>query len=467
MIIDTCIIGVNDNKDYYESFPIVSRVWREVCNIRVVLIFVGNSIPAALEPYKQDIVLFPPIDGVNDVFVAQAVRLLAPCILEKCRGVIISDIDIIPINKQYFCDYVASIEYDKLVVHRRYAYNTILERIPLCYVSGGYQGWKKVFKCHNMEDIRVTLKAWAKDQEIEGVVGGKGWHLDEHKLFQYVSLHPNKEDIITFDDEETHFDRLDRTYFDRADVNKVKYLKYTDYHMQHPYRKYKTLIDQVVKYLINPITVYSRHPFLRLINKHKIKTVAHVGCKSWSDVLEDAKIFSGARFITIDCNPANIEEIKKKVASIKDVDLKQRLQFIPVGVTSEYHQQRSFSLSHRTFCKLREGTEDQRINIPGVRLLDVCRVENVPQVDLLCINANGHELQVLEGYLDKFENVSYVMVHTVQANLDVEKVKYTDTTSFEELNSWMNLHSFIEGVRYLKSDWEQVVLFVNRKMIPK
>ena len=95
MKIDTVILSSNDNKDYLDFWPIVSEAWSNF-GVEPILIYTG----------EEDINLSGNIvklnsKKINSAFLAQNIRLLFPGILNN-RTCIISDIDNLPLSKDYF-----------------------------------------------------------------------------------------------------------------------------------------------------------------------------------------------------------------------------------------------------------------------------------------------------------------------------------------------------------------------------
>ena len=93
MKIDKVILASNNNKDYLDFWPIVSEAWLRM-DIEPVLIYTGK------EKIKLDgnVINFH-IDGIDPVFVAQNIRILAPALFED-KNSITSDIDDLPLSKK-------------------------------------------------------------------------------------------------------------------------------------------------------------------------------------------------------------------------------------------------------------------------------------------------------------------------------------------------------------------------------
>ena len=209
MIIDTCLLASNLNKNYYQFYPLCRLVWKELCGISTRLALIGDHIPEYLAPYTDEIILIPPFNGLNDVFLAQAIREYYPCIMNDCKGIIMSDIDMLPMSRSYFIDTVKDIPQDQFVIYRDQVLNGIQE-IPMCYCAGSPQAFRNLFKCETMEDIKRELTKVAEGHTFDSQHGGQGWIVDQLNLYKTVTEHQPQDQISRITDEETGFTRLDR-----------------------------------------------------------------------------------------------------------------------------------------------------------------------------------------------------------------------------------------------------------------
>ena len=103
MKLDCVLTAVNENTLYLDFIPFFVDTWNKLypdVDVKVVLIM--SEIPSNLEKYKNNIILFKPIPSINTSFISQYIRMLYPCILNYKNGVMITDIDIIPMNKVYY-----------------------------------------------------------------------------------------------------------------------------------------------------------------------------------------------------------------------------------------------------------------------------------------------------------------------------------------------------------------------------
>ena len=171
------LVSSDMNKNYLSFFPIVHLLWNKLIGIKVKLILINNIIQKYLEKYKDDIILFRPIKNMNTAFQAQCIRLLYPCLFKDDDIILISDIDILPINKSFFNIKVK----DKFIIMRD-AYQT-QNMFGMCHNIAKSIIWRQVFKVYNEKDIILRLKDWYnKDYKINKV--NQYWYTDQKKLIK-------------------------------------------------------------------------------------------------------------------------------------------------------------------------------------------------------------------------------------------------------------------------------------------
>jgi len=252
MLIDTCLVSCNLNDFYLDFFPVVNKCWNDICNIRCILILIANEVPKKLIPFKDDIILFPPIQGIHDALVAQLIREIYPCILSNAKGIIMSDIDLIPLNKSFYLDNVKNINDDTFVVYRDVLLND--GQIAMCFNGATSTIWKDVwqhfgFTINNEEDIRILIKHLCSSLYFDGRPGYHGWFTDQLILYRLVMNYKMKTDkVIILKDTENGWNRLDRADTEYIKNNKEDILtevnnnKYSDYHLPRPWNQYKDFI---------------------------------------------------------------------------------------------------------------------------------------------------------------------------------------------------------------------------------
>ena len=270
MRLSACLVSCDLNPLYLDFFPVIRQLWMEVVGVRIKLVLIADAIPPALDAWADDIVLFPPLPGINTAFQAQCIRLLYPALMEpEADGgaVIISDMDMVPMCRRYYTDSIASLPDNNFAVYRGNVLISDSAQIAICYNAARPAVWGEIFGSPNgridgIEDVRRILADWAGQcPEYDGRHGGQGWSFDQRVLFERVrtwaSRAPNKTRITVLNDVETGFQRLDRLDLMRAgalsmaQAERIRDHLYTDYHLLRPNADFKAVNDRIVQILLN------------------------------------------------------------------------------------------------------------------------------------------------------------------------------------------------------------------------
>lgn len=203
------IVACDSNPDYLCYWELARNSWVNIVGIKCTLVLVANEIPEWL-PYKEDVVLFKPIPGMHTAFQAQCIRNLWPGLVETDGGaVIISDIDMMALQRSYFADNVDGVPDDCFVVYRGLYHQ--YKAIWMCYVAGTPAVWREIFGCSSEGDVRALLCEWYAGSGYTGKHGGDGWYVDQWKLYEYVYTRWNKR-LVVFTDEQLGFRHLDKIH---------------------------------------------------------------------------------------------------------------------------------------------------------------------------------------------------------------------------------------------------------------
>lgn len=241
MKLDYVITAVNENKTYLDFLPIFVKTWNKLYpNVIVKVVLIAQKIPNELLAYKDSILLFEPIKNVSTAFTSQIIRILYPSIINCKNGVLITDIDMLPMNNSYYTKNIASIGNNKFVQYR----GNILsdkKQIPICYNIATPETWSDIFGVSSLRDIRSFIKKVSDDNIIVEGRGKKGWFLDQltlhHKVIKWDAKTNN---YVRLNESQTGFERLCRSQnFDLKSRRKdIVAGKYTDYHCYAPMSKY-------------------------------------------------------------------------------------------------------------------------------------------------------------------------------------------------------------------------------------
>ena len=116
MKIDKCLVACDLNKIYTDFYPLVKKYWKHIVDIDTILILIADDIPSELKEFSEDIIVFAPIPDIPTAFQAQCIRILYPALLNN--NIIISDMDLICLNKRYYVDNVENFDESNFIIYR-------------------------------------------------------------------------------------------------------------------------------------------------------------------------------------------------------------------------------------------------------------------------------------------------------------------------------------------------------------
>jgi hypothetical protein len=244
MEIGTVLTATDTNPLYLEFVPLFIKSWSILFpEVDIIIVLIADSIPDILKEYSSNIRLVSPIPDMHTAFQAQCIRLLYPRYITREQGVLITDMDMIPLNRSYYEDPIKNIDPSAFVAYR----NVLLpHEIPICYNIALPNTWKKVFETD-------TLESWYTEVNYDGNHGGQGWSSDQLKLIQRYNEYSGLKYIL---DDTIRMKRLDRSDIlskNKDEIQKnVINRKYSDYHCLRPYSEYKKLNDFIVECLLKP-----------------------------------------------------------------------------------------------------------------------------------------------------------------------------------------------------------------------
>ena len=251
MKLDCVLTAVNENPLYIDFIPIFIKTWKKLYpDIDVKIILIAERIPDKFLEYKKNIILFKPIENVLTSFTSQYIRLLYPCILNYKNGVMITDMDILPMNSTYYTENIKLYDNTNFIYYRGDI--CLCDReIAMCYNVATPLVWKEIFNISSIDDIRLRIKEVSDNNVIIEGQGNIGWCLDQINLFKKVVAWNKKTNkFIRLDEKTTGFNRLDRVHsINILNLKLIKEGKYSDYHCHRPFKKYKDLINQIYEAL--------------------------------------------------------------------------------------------------------------------------------------------------------------------------------------------------------------------------
>ncbi len=233
--LDRVILATDANQDYIQFWPIVSKAWKEIIGVRPTLALIADD-DISIDESLGDVLRFKPIEGIPTSLQAQAIRLLLPACFpdDVC---IISDIDMIPLSRDYFVNSISDLPEDVFAVYRDGAYAPHELKFPMCYVAAKGSVFREIFQVTDSSDFGAIISAWH--------ALGLGWNTDELVMYHYLTQWPaaNTKCILLGHGVER---RIDRSYW-AYNVDFLNRGYYIDAHCPRPYSTYKKHIDALLK----------------------------------------------------------------------------------------------------------------------------------------------------------------------------------------------------------------------------
>ena len=237
MKIDYAIHASDDNPLYLDFWEPVSKIWKLKFGIEPVLLYFGEGNPSTEygKVIRMKIIKEYPIATQ-----CQWSRFWYATTLGNKVG-IISDIDMLPLSKHYFCDQIENIE--NKYIHLNPCFDTY-PNIAACYHVASGKNFNKVLGTHKTfkESIRTLMAS---------IKGGQVWFYDEVFSTYMIRNYKNKslfEYIARDGGQNGH--RIDRPKWG-YDENLLKQNWYYDAHCVRPYSIHKEDIDNIVRITIN------------------------------------------------------------------------------------------------------------------------------------------------------------------------------------------------------------------------
>ena len=207
MKLDIVLSSTTTSSPYIDCVPIFINSWRKFYNKTIpIVIIIGDKIPDKLRLYTRNIVLYPNLIDIKDSFVSQVIRVLYPSMFSPDQTVLITDIDMIPMNSTYFIENISEIPMQSFVTFRNLLHSE--RQYAICYNLAKAKIWRQVNNISNLSQIPPRLKSINKAYN-------KSWYSDQLYLYEILNEWSTYDftNHLILNDRDTKFCRLDRLFF--------------------------------------------------------------------------------------------------------------------------------------------------------------------------------------------------------------------------------------------------------------
>jgi hypothetical protein len=245
------LVACDLNTRYLRLWPLARRAWTEIARLEPMLVLIAEhaDVPAELAN-DASVRVFEPVPSLHTAFQAQCIRLLYPALLDA-EGVVVSDIDMVPLNSQYLARPAAHVSADDFVAYRDVVLE--LEEIPICYNAARPAVWSSVFGVDDLDGVRARLTEWAEGIFYAGEHGGDGWTTDQLILYRtLLDRGRRSRDVWILDDYYTRFRRLMREYVEKWSSlsddarDAIEQGRFSDFHLLWPDSELASLNEVVI-----------------------------------------------------------------------------------------------------------------------------------------------------------------------------------------------------------------------------
>lgn len=232
LTVERVILATDSNPQFIEFWPLVAKAWTKMGIKPTLALIAETNVP--IDTSVGDVIRFSPIPGVSTAMQAQTIRLLLPAYYpnDVC---LVSDIDMYPLDKQYFINSAKNAPDNAFVIFKDKEYPTTMLQYPMCYLAAKGSIFKELFAVHTLDEIPSIIQSWSRLN--------LGWSTDELVLYQYVQRWIKQGRCCIKLGHKVER-RLDRGDWENG-IKKLGTIRYIDSHMPRPYSKYKKSIDKM------------------------------------------------------------------------------------------------------------------------------------------------------------------------------------------------------------------------------
>jgi hypothetical protein len=229
--IDYVVISSDDNSLYKDFYPIVAKKWLD---LGFKTYYVNITDENSIYENKWGIVHnIKALENFPTGFQSQIVRLFTSKFIDG--NLLMSDIDMLPLNGEYFNQYNDELTSDNMILYSGQPYDKN-KFYPMCYVLSKSQTYIKLL---DLQDLNFESYCNLLNEKY-----GLAWNSDENFMFDKLENHKDKLIVKKDRDFSKRIDRSKWTY----DIELLKKGHYIDSHLLRPYEKYFKEVNELLKF---------------------------------------------------------------------------------------------------------------------------------------------------------------------------------------------------------------------------
>jgi hypothetical protein len=241
-MIKSVITGVNDNFHYLKYTKLFKSAWKYFFkDITLYCCYTGNNLEIRNFLNNEfDHVFEIPFENFKEsIYASQSARAYCASLVKEKGLCITTDIDLIPLNKDYFNKGAENSNIKEFLIYRNVLQD--VQQIAISYCAAFPSTWEEITRVRSLSEAVEKIKNDYLKIQPDGIKGGEGWFYDQLNLYNLVirdqrRWDPNTERLKVLDDKELKFSRLDRSLPNSKEIffnNPLDLLSryYSDYHL--------------------------------------------------------------------------------------------------------------------------------------------------------------------------------------------------------------------------------------------
>lgn len=209
----------------------------------------------------------------------------------------------------------------------------------------------------------------------------------------------------------------------------------------------------------------------RFLSKIEVnpKIIFEVGARYGDESIKLSEIFSDSKIFSFECNPNTVVICESNLKKYSNIT------FINKGLGEENKKLPFYSYiidnndGASSFYKRIDYTNTQKKTgyVEIEKISNIMEQYKLTNIDLLCMDVQGYELNVLKGADKYLENINYIIIEEPKPEINLNFLpentysKYIDAPSSQEIKQFMIENNFIEIERIEENSIEDNVLYKN------
>jgi len=183
--------------------------------------------------------------------------------------------------------------------------------------------------------------------------------------------------------------------------------------------------------------------FINLINKNEVNTIFECGSRDCIDAIEMLDYYEPKIIYSFECNPDSVLICENNIKNYNKIKLipkatyseKKEIDFFMTDMERSIDKNIGASslLYHRDN---KNKFFQKKVSVDAIRLDEFMDESEINEIDLLCLDLQGSEMETLTGLGDKIKNVKYIITEVSF------KSYYVGDKMFNEINKFLEGHNF-------------------------